>query len=75
VVINLIILILHIPNNEQADKLNMLGAAMFFNVFAIYAPLLICYLFSLRFRWFLGMVAGLEGFYLITGWIHRKKSN
>jgi hypothetical protein len=65
VVIILLNIALRLP--KEADRWLMIGGAMFTNVFVIYAPLLVCYLFSLRFRWFLGMVLFVEFCWLLEG--------
>jgi hypothetical protein len=71
VTINVIQITLRPSRAEFEDKKLLIGAAMFVNVFVIYVPLLVCYLFSLRFRWFLGLVSFIELWWLIPSLCQR----
>jgi hypothetical protein len=50
--------------NETAKNVDITKGALGLNAVVIYFSLLVCYFASLHFKWFLGIVAGLEIFML-----------
>lgn len=55
------------PESETEKNIEAVMGALKLNVMVIYPSLLVCYLWSLNFKWFLGMVAALEFFLFIFG--------
>jgi hypothetical protein len=76
-IINVVHLVARLKSDDLKDRWNVIGAAMFANVYVIYVPLLVCYLFSLHFRCFLAILFVLELFSIlisIVGWHSKKKT-
>ena len=71
--VNVINMVLH---NHESDslsteaserRLTIISGAFMLNAMLIYPPLLVCYLFSLRFKWFLGMLLLWEFLIFLSG--------